>query len=303
MGALLNVLGDGDQTLYEQARRLHAKSAEKLGLTETNQGKSEDWDSIKILVDGLDDNHFRRMFSEIFAAGDIAEGMLSFDIDTPGKKIVRELGNQDREVASVRVNGSVQGYVRASDIRAGTCAEFFKPFNEDQLVSASAAFSDVIHVLTRHEYCFVNTLGHVGGVICRDDVNKPMVRMWLFGMVTIIEMSLTQLIDELYPDGDWQANMTDGRLQKAREIQHERQRRNVHCTLMDCLQLSDKAHILMDSPVAMERLGMASKKVAKRAIKELESLRNHLAHAQDIVQHDWPQIARMSMRMEQRVRR
>ena len=39
--------------------------------------------------------------------------------------------------------------------------------------------------------------------------------------------------------------------------------------------------------------------MAKREIKELESLRNHLAHAQDIVMHDWPQIARLSMRMEE----
>jgi hypothetical protein len=71
---------------------------------------------------------------------------------------------------------------------------------------------------------------------------------------------------------------------------------------MDCLQLSDKAQILVDDPVAMERIGMKSKKVAKRTIKSLESLRNHLAHAQDIVQHDWPQIARLSMRLEKTVR-
>jgi hypothetical protein len=71
---------------------------------------------------------------------------------------------------------------------------------------------------------------------------------------------------------------------------------------MDCLQLSDKAQILIDEPVAMERLGMVSKSGAKRAINDLESLRNHLAHAQDIVQHDWPQIARLSMRLEETVR-
>ena len=70
---------------------------------------------------------------------------------------------------------------------------------------------------------------------------------------------------------------------------------------MNCLQLSDKAQILIDDPVAMERLGLGSKKSAKRAIHDLESLRNHLAHAQDIVQHDWPQIARMSVRMEENV--
>jgi len=302
MGALLKVLGEGDQTLLDQARRLHAKSVGKLGLGEASLDESENWNSAKILLHGFDDNNFRRMFTEIFTAADIAEGMLSFDIDTPGEQVVSELEAQEREVASVRVNGAVQGYVRASDITEGVCAAFLKQFNEEQVVNGDAAFSDVIHVLTRHDYCFVSSLGNVGGVICRDDINKPMVRMWLFGMVTMIEIGLVRLVDELFPDDDWHAKLSEGRLQKAREIQKERQRRNVHCNLMDCLQLSDKAQILIDDPVTLQRLGMASKKGAKRAIRELESLRNHLAHAQDIVQHDWPQIARMSMRMEETVR-
>jgi len=48
----------------------------------------------------------------------------------------------------------------------------------------------------------------------------------------------------------------------------------------------------------MARLGFNSIRVAKRAVKELESLRNNLSHAQDIVTHDWAQIARLSQRME-----
>ena len=34
-------------------------------------------------------------------------------------------------------------------------------------------------------------------------------------------------------------------------------------------------------------------------MKELESLRNNLAHSQDIVTHDWAQIARMSRSLQQ----
>jgi len=96
----------------------------------------------------------------------------------------------------------------------------------------------------------------------------------------------------------WQQALTDDRLEKAREIQTERQRRNVYCDLVDCLQLSDKAKILLQDPVSLDRLGMESKSVAKKTIKRLESLRNHLAHSQDIVTHDWPQIARLSMLIE-----
>jgi hypothetical protein len=46
-------------------------------------------------------------------------------------------------------------------------------------------------------------------------------------------------------------------------------------------------------------MGVESKRVAKGRIKEVESLRNNLAHAQDIVAHDWAQIARMAHRVEE----
>ena len=299
MGALLEVLTDGDQTLFSEASKLHAKHAEKLGISVTTQIAPEIWEADKIGLYGFDDRNFKRMFTEIFTARDIAEGLLSFDADMPCEQAARNLRKHRHEVASIRVSGTVQGYVRASDLGDGECAECFRHFTVDQVLNGTATFSDVIHVLTRHDYCFVNLLGSVAGVISRDDINKPMVRMWLFGIVTMVEMGLVQLIHERFSGGSWEDKMTEGRLQKARDIQKERQRRSIYCDLIDCLQLSDKAQILIEDPIAMERLGMASKSVAKRAIKELESLRNHLAHAQDIVMHDWPQIARLSMRMEE----
>lgn len=303
MGALLKVLDDGDQKLLTEARRLHTKYAEKLGIDSVTPIEHGEWGPEKVLLHGFDDKNFRRLFMDIFTAKDIAGGLLSFDLDSPCEKVATELKHQCHEVASVRIDGSVQGYVRRSDMDKGNCADFFRDFAKDQVLSGTATFSDVIHVLTRHDYCFVSILGNVGGVISRDDINKPMMRMWLFGIVTMLEMGLVQLIQERFPDDNWIENLSEGRLQKARDIQTERQRRNVNCDLMDCLQLSDKAQILVDDPVAMERIGMKSKKVAKRAIKDLESLRNHLAHAQDIVQHDWPQITRLSMRMEKTVRK
>jgi ABC-type sulfate/molybdate transport systems ATPase subunit len=48
----------------------------------------------------------------------------------------------------------------------------------------------------------------------------------------------------------------------------------------------------------LEYLGFNSKRTAKQISKELESLRNNLAHSQDIVTHDWPQIARLAKRFE-----
>jgi len=298
MGALLKVLSEGNAALFKRASKLHAKFTEQLRVKGGEQKESDSRDLFGPTFHGLDDQHFRRMFVEIFTAKDLAEGLLSFDDGSSCQQVKHALKTQRREVASVRISGSVQGYVRSSDLNAGLCADKIKHFTVDQVVNGSATFGDVIHVLTRHDYCFVTVLDNITGVIRRDDVNKPMARMWLFGIVTIVEQQLLKLILERFPNGSWQQEVSEGRIEKAREIQTERQRRNVFCELIDCLQLSDKAQILIQDPVSLERLGLESKSVAKKTIKRLESLRNHLAHAQDIVTHDWPQIARLSMWVE-----
>ena len=215
MGALLKVLAEGDQNLFGEASKLHAKHVEKLGISEAAQIEPELWEPDRIGLHGFDDRNFKRMFTEIFTARDIAEGLLSFDADTPCEQAARNLKDQRREVASVRISGNVQGYIRAADLGDGECAECFRHFTVDQVLNGTATFSDVIHVLTRHDYCFVNMLGNVAGVIRRDDINKPMVRMWLFGIVTMVEMGLVELIHERFPDDSWEAELSEGRLQES----------------------------------------------------------------------------------------
>ena len=302
MGALLEVLGDGDETLYQQASKLYTEYMHKLGLPLDSHFESESWETEFIDLAGFGDPHFKRMFLDLFTAKDIAEGLLSFDAGTDCDEVRAIMEHRKRTVASVMKDGDVQGYVRLSDLENGQCADSYRGFSVDQVVPGTATFSDLIHVLTRHDYCFVTVLNNVAGVISRDDINKPMVRMWLFGIVTMIEMGLVQTIEKRHPEQGWQSLISTGRLDRAKQIQAERQRRNQYCELIDCLQLSDKGQIFMQSKTAMKSLGFETRNIAKRAIKELESLRNNLAHAQDIVSHDWVQIARMSQRMEEIVR-
>ena len=63
--------------------------------------------------------------------------------------------------------------------------------------------------------------------------------------------------------------------------------------MVDCLQFSDKAQILFKNPGAREELGIQSWTAGKQLIKELERLRNSLAHAQDIVD-SWSAIATLA---------
>lgn len=298
MEALLEVLDDGHPVLLEQAHRVHARSANKIrGARIQPDNGPGDQSALTSLI-GLSGPQLRRMFSDIFTARDIAETLLSFDAGSVTEIVRKALINKQYDVASLRINGTVDGYIRNKDLNGQLCNEHIRHFAPDQVIRGDARLTEVIHVLTRHEYCFLSQLDDINGVICRDDINKPIVRMWLFGMITLSEMTYMNLIRKYFPDNSWQKHVSEGRLAKARGIHAERQRRNLHTSLLECLQLSDKGQILIDRQETLELLGFDSRRTAKRVMKELESLRNHLAHTQDIATHDWAQIARMTRRLE-----
>lgn len=299
MNSLLDVLQGGNEQLYRRAEKIHATSVEKLGLTDVSQIHALSPESLAEQFPGVTGPKFRRMFMELFTARDIAESLYSFDLDSDCDTVRKVMQRKQQDVASIRISGTVQGYVRFVDLDGDDCSGSMRHFTIDQVITGDSTLSDVVHVLTRHDYCFISLLGEVVGVICRDDINKPMVRMWLFGLVTMIEMRVAQMIQSNFPDDSWQSAVSEDRLEKAKSMQQERLRRNQHCSLIDCLQLSDKARVAIEQPQMLEAMGFDSRRTAKRVIKSLESLRNNLSHAQDIVMHDWAQIARLSRRIEE----
>ena len=71
----------------------------------------------------------------------------------------------------------------------------------------------------------------------------------------------------------------------------------LQATICICLQLGDKGLLLISNPQLFSTLGFTSKSSAKKVLKEFQSLRNNLAHSQDISTYSWAQIARMSTQM------
>jgi hypothetical protein len=304
--ALLEVLEQGDSRLYRKAHELVSDCGSELGLPALPLPALE-LEEIGYAAQPypFSAGHQRalRMFVHSFAAKDVAEPLRSVDSDRPREDIVALVRDRHLEVVGMRLDGTVIGYLGHEDLEAEDTGASFRPFRPDQLIDGEASLSDVIHVLTRHDYCFVTMLDEVTGVVFRRDIESPIVRMWLFGIITVIEMGIAARIRQVWPNGEWTRLLSPGRLMKAEELLAMRNQRGQSCGLIDCLQLSDKAQILMEDPVQRQEFGFDTKGAAKRVVKELESLRNHLAHAQEIVTHDWPQIVRMTQRIEELVRR
>jgi hypothetical protein len=197
-----------------------------------------------------------------------------------------------RQLRSLRV---LTAAFRAADLAepAGDAVVADQP-----AVAPEASLFEVIRLLTKHERVRVSGGQGDVGVIARADLHKLVGRTWLFGMVAFIEIVLTTRVAARWSEAEWSALLPTGRLEKCRQVRDERRRRGQVCELIDCLQFSDKAQILIGDPLELSLLGFESKTAAKRATGELELLRNNLAHSQEIVTDHWFEIAGLARRIE-----
>lgn len=242
--------------------------------------------------------HLRRLFLEGFSVMDIAEPLVSFDADSPAAEARTVLAERSLDLAGVRCGGLVEGYARADDLTTGVCGDHIQAFTADDLVTDSDPLVAAIRSLAINQRCFVTVLGRPGAIITLHDLEKPAVRMLLFGMITLVEVLAVRYIRHKFPDDNWKEGFPASRLAKAEELQQERLRRNSPAKLLDCLQFSDKGQILLRDPEFLQTAKHASRREGKKAFKELESLRNNLAHSQAIVPDNWQRIAIFTGRLE-----
>lgn len=305
MMALLAVLHEGDATLYGRAAEVVETCARTLGVAATPPlaDHSDAIESSPQEVELFGRCRGVRLLIEAFTARDIFEPLLSFDAGGDREEMRLACARQSCSVVGIRDRGAIVGYLLGDDLHPGLHAPVTRPILPQQSVRLEDSLSDVIHVLTSFSYCFVLLEGNVIGVIGRGDMEKPVVRMWLFGMIILVEMAVVEGIRSRLPDGAWQEFVSEGRLNKAKQLLEERRRRKLGGDLLDCLQFSDKMELAMLRASYFREAGFASAAAMRRVIKEMESLRNNLAHGQDITSSDWPQIVRMTRRLHQLLRR
>ncbi len=217
-----------------------------------------------------------------FTARDLAEPLLSVDEGSCSAAAEEIFATSRVDVLAVRKEGKTIGWLCQDELKSSNSVNSFHPFDRETLVADSAPMSDVVCLLNAHPRLFVRAFGQIAGVIPRSAIEKPPLRMWLFGLITISEQRVTRLIDELLPSGIWLEYLSEGRIAKARELQALRLRRDQRIQLLDCLQFGDKGQIVARNELLRRRTRFKSRTHVERFVQALQDLRNNLAHAQDI---------------------
>lgn len=240
----------------------------------------------------------RRVFQQAFIVYDIAEPLVSFDDTTPAEQLRSHMESKRFEVVGIRQEGRVAGYVELADLKEGQVADCINPFDESQVILESTPLAELVLCLREYRRLFVSILGQVGGIVSRTDLQKPPVRMWLFGIVTLIEMRFTRMIEQSCPDEMWKEFLSAGRIQKAEELLAERTRRNQDLDLLNCVQFSDKVQIIARNEKLRSMTRFESRRKLEEAAKVVEKLRNNLAHSQDIITNDWETIVALAEQLD-----
>lgn len=245
-------------------------------------------------------------FSKSLTAADLVEPLASLDENQPQRLAQELMKDAGRVVLGVRHRGLVTGWVGEEELASasgdgggsGALRECARPFQDEMVVDAEAGLGTVLAAMCPGPRVFVRWLGEVGGVINHEDLQKAPLRMWLFGTVTLLDLNMTWAIEELHPAESWGEKISAGRLGKAQALQAERRRCGGDCRLVDCLQIKDKADILLHDPQVIADLGFASRREADRFARAIEGLRNHLAHSQELEAEHVGTAARLATFMD-----
>jgi hypothetical protein len=198
---------------------------------------------------------------------------------------------QDYDVVGIRQKGLMVGYVVKEEISDSAVVANVHDFDSAELIADTTTLVEVFKLLRARSRVYVIYLNEVSGIVTKGDLQKAPVRMWLFGLVSLLEMQLLRLIRGCHPNESWVRFLKEARLDEARKLFEERKAKNEEVDLADCLQFCDKRDILKSSDEIRSLVGIKSKKQVEGLLKKAEKLRNNLAHAQDIITEFWPEIA------------
>jgi len=239
-----------------------------------------------------------RLFRNNITIREIAEPLVSFESDRPASVIREFMAKKDFDVVGVREDGDIIGYVERKDLHGEFLSDNVQKFTEEHLLNENASLHTALEILKDRDWAFVRFLNYPVGIVTRGDLQKQPVRIWLFGMISLLEMRLTHRLRRAYPNDEWILYLKENRIESAKSILSHRIKNNESIDLAECLQLSDKREIYRRSDLLQALRPFESKVKWERFMKDVETLRNSIAHSNPVAFKSWPEIAQLVDEME-----
>jgi predicted transcriptional regulator len=224
----------------------------------------------------------RVLFESGITAKAIYEPLKCCCLSSDAAEMRKLLSERGFDIAGVMETeeGRVIGFVQASSLESGLIQNFTKRIDTDYIISDSTPIANLLSILKDKDHVFVLSGATIAGIITRSDLNKPALRVYLFGLTSLLEMHITFWVRIQYPVDKWKSELSEERLKMAFALWEKRRNVNQEIDLVECLQFCDKLDLLLRDESWRKRLQIQSRSQGKRILASAQTLRDTLAHSQ-----------------------
>jgi hypothetical protein len=246
----------------------------------------------------------RAMFENDVTVRSIYEPLRACISSSDAAEMAQLLDERGFDVAGVKdVDGQapITRFVTAEALRnGGIVDDHAVAIAAGDLLADATPLAKIFSILAIRQYSFVLADAVVAGIVTRADLNKPPARIYLFGLVSLIEMHLVFWIRREF-GGTWKQHLTAPRIEAATKLFELRREKRQELDLCECLQICDKADLIVSQEKLRALFGIESKKTGRKTFARIQTLRDLLAHGQATLTEGgtWEDVINVVAWMEQ----
>lgn len=243
----------------------------------------------------------QRIFTQDLTVLHIAERFEAINADSPASAALSLMHEHGFDVYGVEQDERIIGFIPTDAPAGGTCADACTAFQLEDIVSDTTPLLASIQLLHKKQRLYVLSSDSIDYIVTRADLQKAPVRMLLFSLVTLLEMQMLRLVHHYYPDGSWLEQLkSKKRVEAAMNLHAIRSAKNEDIDLADCLQFADKRDILLATQEWLASIHhIMGKGKAKQSFERLATLRDHVAHGQDLLLgRSWSELIELTSTAE-----
>ena len=156
--------------------------------------------------------------------------------------------------------------------------EDFESLSEDQLIGADASIQEFVLSAAERPARLVVSSSEIVGLVCLADLHKLPVRAALFGVVTTLEMLMIDRIQAAWPEKpeEWLSLLSPARRKKVEGKIVSLRKNDTFVSKLLATDFADKVDVIVK-----QGLLEGSKTSLRKEFREIEKLRNALAHASE----------------------
>ncbi|MDX5479731.1 MAG: hypothetical protein LPJ98_14895 [Cyclobacteriaceae bacterium] len=225
-------------------------------------------------------DRLRLLFEEQINVMPIAENLMLFD----QSNFREEMEKRNFHSAIVNVDGQWMKY----DEGDKTLSEITE---EDWMEADTPLLKAFRLLIERRRYFIKDEVGNPAYIVTRTDLDKIPMRIGFFGLISLLETHLKDLIRKQLPH--WEDSITANRLGQAKELYDWKKARGEEIDLIQCLQFGDLGSVFSKKQRFRKFEPDFSRDNWVDMMNNIGRLRDALAHSQSHLGFTWEEIDRM----------